>query len=85
MAEYIEVRYELDNDQVRKLEEVTETFNKLANSRGKKGLTKEQVFVLSMSYASKNSVDEKMNLFGIMAELKRETILHLIDNFLENK
>lgn len=84
MSEFIEVKYELDDDQVKKLEEVTETFNKLANSRGKKELTKEQVFVLSMSFASKNSVNEKMNLFGIMAEFKRETILHLIDNFLEN-
>lgn len=55
-------------------------YNYLTNSRGKQGYDEEDIFTLMMVYASKDGIDERLNLWKTLIKYKPENITNIIDN-----
>ena len=55
--------------------------NYLTKSRGKQGYDEEDIFTLMMVYASKDGIDERLNLWKMLIKYKSEDIINIIDNF----
>ena len=55
--------------------------NYLTKSRGKQGYDEEDIFTLMMVYASKDGIDERLNLWEMLIKYKSEDIINIIDNF----
>ena len=55
--------------------------NYLTKSRGKQGYDEEDIFTLMMVYASKDGIDERLNLWEMLIKYKSENITNIIDNF----
>lgn len=54
--------------------------NYLTKSRGKQGYDEEDIFTLMMVYASKDGIDERLNLWETLIKYKPENITNIIDN-----
>lgn len=54
--------------------------NYLTKSRGKQGYDEEDIFTLMMVYASKDGIDERLNLWKTLIKYKPENITNIIDN-----
>lgn len=54
--------------------------NYLTKSRGKQGYDEEDIFTLMMIYASKDGIDESLNLWETLIKYKPENITNIIDN-----
>ena len=54
--------------------------NYLTKSRGKQGYDEEDIFTLMMVYASKDGIDESLNLWETLIKYKPENITNIIDN-----
>lgn len=77
----IYVKFKLDDEQEKELTKATQMFNDLAKSRGKQGYDEEDMFTLMMVYASKDGIDERLNLWEMLIKYKSENITNIIDNF----
>ena len=55
--------------------------NYLTKSRGKQDYDEEDIFTLMMVYASKDGIDERLNLWEMLIKYKSEDIINIIDNF----
>lgn len=80
----IEVPFKLSDEQEKELSIATEKFSKLAKSRGKKGFTEEQIFILAMNYGSMEDIDEKLNFWEMLTEAKAEDLTGIIDKYCES-
>ena len=54
--------------------------NYLTKSRGKQGYDEGDIFTLMMVYASKDGIDESLNLWETLIKYKPENITNIIDN-----
>lgn len=54
--------------------------NYLTKGRGKQGYDEEDIFTLMMVYASKDGIDERLNLLETLIKYKPENITNIIDN-----
>ena len=77
----IYVKFKLDDEQEKELTKAPQMFNDLAKSRGKQGYDEEDIFTLMMVYASKDGIDERLNLWEMLIKYKSEDIINIIDNF----
>lgn len=77
----ITVTYKLSEEQEKKLKHATEKFEKLANSRGKKGCTEDENFIMMMSYAYRKDIDEKFGFWEALIDLKSEQLTSIIDEY----
>lgn len=54
--------------------------NYLTKNRGKQGYDEEDISTLMMIYASKDGIDERLNLLETLIKYKPENITNIIDN-----